>query len=55
MLFHSPTGASPLDVPDELVQFYIDHGFKPVKPVEQKANEPTPRKRAPRKTKTEQK
>lgn len=52
MLFHSPTGASLLDVPDELVQFYIDHGFKPV---EQKANEPTPRKRAPRKTKTEQK
>lgn len=37
MLFASPVGASPLDVPDELVQFYLDHGFKPL---EQKANEP---------------
>lgn len=47
MLFHSPTGASPLDVPDDLVQFYIDHGFRPV---EQTANDKQPRKRAPRKT-----
>lgn len=53
MLFHSPTGASPLDVPDDLVQFYLDHGFRPV---EQTANEKPasqPRKRAPRKTKTD--
>lgn len=54
MLFHSPVGASPLDVPDDLVQFYIDHGFRPV---EQTAKDEKPaaqpRKRAPRKTKTD--
>lgn len=37
MLFESPVGASPLDVPEDLVEFYLNRGFKPV---EQKANEP---------------
>lgn len=46
MLFHSPVGASPLDVPDELVQFYLDHGFKPVEQTAKKQ----PRKRTQRKT-----
>lgn len=51
MLFASPTGASPLDVPDELVQFYLDHGFRPV---EQTANDEKPKRpRAQRKTKTD--
>lgn len=42
MLFESPTGASPLDVPEELVGFYKDHGFKPL---EDKAKESKPRQR----------
>lgn len=42
MLFQSPTGASPLDVPEELVEFYKQHGFKPL---EDKAKVSKPRQR----------